>query len=156
MTNMKILKKRRVKPVVGDVFVFQIIDDCFHWGQVVSITADVGGFENCILIYIYSTSTHNDVDIPKFKLSELLIPPVATNELPWKKGYFKFVVNKELLPNGLLDVHCFNDVVFRKYFDDKGNELDERSEPCGTYGLDSYASIDDLVSEALGIEVAPE
>ncbi|WP_156148004.1 hypothetical protein [Pseudoalteromonas ruthenica] len=52
MTNMKRLKKNKQKPALGDIFSFQILDDKYHWGRVVSLTASVGGFDNCILIYI--------------------------------------------------------------------------------------------------------
>ncbi len=156
MTNMKVLKKTKQKPMLGDIFSFQILDGKFHWGRVVSLTAKVGGFDNCVLIYIYKTQTESNDEVPTLTTSDLLLPPIATNELPWKKGYFKLVDNIELKIDDLLPVHCFKSVLRGTYFDDKGNQLDKAYEPCGINGLDSYRTIDDKVSEAIGLELAPD
>jgi len=156
MTNMKMFCKKQKKPKVGDVFTLQILDDKFHWGRVVSLTANVGGFEDCVLIYIYKTQTESDTDAPDLNVSDLLVPPIATNYLPWKKGYFKTIKNCELMDEDLLPVHCFKSDFFDCCFDDQGNKLDKVYEPCGVNGLGSYASIDDDISDALGLELAPE
>ncbi|KZN34368.1 hypothetical protein N480_22455 [Pseudoalteromonas luteoviolacea S2607] len=157
MTNMKILKKSKQKPALGDIFSFQILEGKFHWGRVVSLTANVGGFNDCVLIYIYATETEDGLTVPSsLTVDNLLLAPIATNELPWKKGYFQLVDNQELTSEDLLTVHCFYDVLFKKHFDDKGNQLDKVYEPCGVNGLDSYRTIDDKVSEAIGLELAPD
>ncbi|TMO83854.1 Imm26 family immunity protein [Pseudoalteromonas ruthenica] len=156
MTNMKRLKKNKQKPALGDIFSFQILDDKYHWGRVVSLTASVGGFDNCILIYIYKVQTETNDEVPELITSDILLAPIATNELPWKKGYFNNFENKTLSSDDLLQVHCFYDVLFKKYFDDKGRQLESVYEPHGIYGLDSYRTIDDKVSEAIGLELAPD
>lgn len=157
MTNMKALKKTRKKVNLGDIFSFQILEGKFHWGRVVSLTANVGGFNDCVLIYIYKTVTENGQTVPSsLSINDLLLAPIATNELPWKKGYFQLIDNQELTSEDLLEVHCFYDVLFKKNFDDAGNQLDKSYAPCGSYGLDSYTTIDDKISEALGLELAPE
>jgi hypothetical protein len=153
--NIKQTRKSRRKLEVGDVFSFQIENDGFHWGQIVSVTANVGGFENCILIYLYKIKTKTLDNLPILKVSDLLLPPIATNELPWKKGYFVFVKNRVLKPEDLLPVHCFKSIARGTYFDDHGTPLKKAHEPCGINGLDSYSSIDDKVSEVLGIKLAP-
>lgn len=43
-----------------------------------------------------------------------------------------------------------------RYFDENGNEVRGPIEPVGDYGLHSYRTIDDTVSEALGIDRVPE
>jgi hypothetical protein len=157
MTNMKVLRKNRKKVNLGDIFSFQLLKDKFHWGRVVSLTANVGGFDDCVLIYLYKTETEDGQTVPlSLSTDDLLLAPIATNELPWKKGYFQKVDNRKLANIDLLEKHCFYDVLFKKYFDDAGNQLDKKVEPCGFYGLDSYATIDDKVSEALGLALAPE
>lgn len=108
---MKVLKKTRQRPLPGDIFSFQILDGKYHWGRVVSVTASVGGFDDCVLIYIYKTQTEGNNEAPPFTSSDLLLPPIATNELPWKKGYFKLVDNMELKNDDLLPVHCFKSVL---------------------------------------------
>ena len=156
MTNMKILSKTKHRPELGDIFAFQILDGKYHWGRVVSLTATVGGFDDCILVYIYKMHTE-DCDVPpSLSVEDLLLPPIATNELAWKKGYFKQITNCILDESDLLKIHCFKSVLRGICFDDKGNRLDRPYEPCGINGLDSYRTIDDQVSEALGIPLAPD
>ena len=52
------------------------------------------------------------------------------------------------------DLHCFVDDR-GIFYDEYGNKLSRRREPCGEYGLDSYLTIDDRISTALGIPLAP-
>ncbi|RUO50523.1 hypothetical protein CWE21_00005 [Pseudidiomarina aquimaris] len=156
MTNMKVLKKTKQKPLPGDIFSFQILDGKYHWGRVVSVTASVGGFDDCVLIYLYKTQTEGNDEVPSLTTSDLLLPPITTNELPWKKGYFKLIENRGGIGPDLLPVHCFYDPLFKRYCNEHGEVLSQKVEPCGVYGLDSYRTIDDKVSEALGLELAPD
>jgi hypothetical protein len=138
------------------------------YGRVISTTATIGGspsdnvpgFENCILIYIYSDLSRTKTPIPStLHRNHLLVPPIATNERPWTMGFFETVDWRPLVDADVLPVHCFRTFSFKtppKYYDDKGNELSERSEPCGHYGLDSFQTIDDAVSKALGIPQSKE
>ena len=48
------------------------------------------------------------------------------------------------------------DATRKAYRDQLGAFRAERSEPCGYRGLGSYRLIDDLISDALGIDRAPE
>lgn len=41
------------------------------------------------------------------------------------------------------------------YFDEQGRPLPAPVEPCGQWGIGNYRIIDDLVSRALGIPLAP-
>ena len=43
-----------------------------------------------------------------------------------------------------------------QYFDEYSNKLAKPSSPIGDWGLDSYRTIDDAISEALGIPLAPD
>ena len=76
--------------------------------------------------------------------------------MPWTKGYFENIAHPPLAPDDLLDEHCFWDATRKAYRDQLGAFRAERSEPCGYRGLGSYRLIDDLISDALGIDRAPE
>ena len=156
MTNLKKFNRPYSNPIKGDFFILNIQNDLFHWGRVVSTEASVGGFDQCVLIYIYDVVSKDSLTPPKLDVGSLLLPPIATNDLVWKRGYFKTVLNLELKPDDLLQVHCFEDTFLGRYYDDAGSILDRRYEPCGSYALSSYASIDDKLSEVLGIALAPE
>lgn len=155
--NMRVLKRSRKAPKAGDIFVFQldVQPDKFWFGRVVSTDASVGGFHNTILIYIYNVNSPSKNDIPLLKPDKLLVPPMATNRLPWSRGYLETVDNRPLSQQDLLPAHHFKDIRGR-YFDDKGNEVLNPISMAGVYGLDSYQTIDYYVSKALGIPPSPE
>ena len=154
--NMKVLKKSRKKVKAGDVFAFQIREGEFMYGRVISLEAKIGGFENVILLYIYDARSAQKDSVPPLDKLELLIPPLGTNRQPWLKGYFETVATGPLAQQDVMPVHCFKDHLTGRFFDDLGNELPRMTEPCGEYALDSYRTIDDAVSTALGIPLAPD
>ena len=156
ITNMRVLKKSRKRPRPGDVFALQVEEGRFLFGRVVRLDAKLGAFGDCVLIYIHKALSTDKLDVPVLEKNALLLPPMMTNFLPWSKGYFETVKHCPLRREDLLPVHCFWHDFCQCYFDDDGNRLPGRSEPCGVYGLDTYRTIDDAVSKALGIPLAPE
>jgi len=150
-TNLtKILAKRK-KVCEGDIFVLNILKYNYHWGRVISINASTGGFPNSTLIHIYNVVTDNYDIIPLLCKNNLLVAPIITNNLAWSKGLFYTVANREISKEDKLTQYCFEDVVFNKYVDENENVIAKRIEPCGYSGLDSYRTIDDILSEKLGI-----
>jgi hypothetical protein len=75
---------------------------------------------------------------------------MMTNTLPWSKGYFETVAHLPLSAEDVLPRHCFRSSS-GKYFDEICNELPREEQPCGDWGLHSFRTIDDDVSDALGI-----
>lgn len=80
--------------------------------------------------------------------------PRYTNRLGWSRGYFENVDSRPLSSDDLLEQHCFRRHT-GQYFDEKGQQLPGPVEPCGDWVLSSFLRIDDLVSEAIGIPLAP-
>lgn len=108
------------------------------------------------LIYIYDERSL--IFRPQTPLlpGRLLLPPVWTNDLGWKEGYFQTIQNEEIGEFDLLKQHCFRVAPLGpnlpvRYVDELGNPLMNSSEPCGTWGLVSYKWIDDHISDAIGI-----
>jgi hypothetical protein len=83
----------------------------------------------------------------------VMLPPIMTNRLPWRHGYLETVCHQELSAQDRLHQHCFKDIR-GEYFDEFSNELERPVELVGVWGLGSYRTIDDEVSEALGIPVS--
>ena len=148
-TNLQILKRstKRVQP--GDVFVLHPDSRPYLFGRVIRTNATIGPIEG-ILIYIYKTPSSDPLHVPTLRRDDLLIPPVITNRLPWSRGYFQTVLSAPLTRWDTLTVHCFKDIR-GYYFDDSGHRLSGPIEPVGQYGLHSFRTIDDAVSDALGI-----
>jgi Immunity protein 26 len=110
------------------------------------------------LVYVYRVERQTPTPVPLNELApaNLLIPPQFINRMPWTKGYFQNVAHPPLQSGDLLDQHCFWDAVRKVYRDRDGAFRTSRSEPCGVWGLGSYRLLDDLISDALGIDRVPE
>ena len=73
----------------------------------------------------------------------------------WSEGVFETVGNIPLGDGDVLDQHCFRRWN-GKYFDECSNQLPGPVEPVGDFGLHSFRTIDDDISDALGFERVPD
>ena len=154
--NLRVLKKSRHIPQAGDIFVMQLPDTHYLFGRVINTNANPLGVGEAILIYIYDIQMNTPYPIPCFIDSKLLVPPMMTNRLPWTKGYFMHLDHRTLEKKETLGQHCFFDDIRNCYRDEYGNKIKKCIEPIGDWGLDSYRTIDDAISEALEIPLAPD
>ncbi|MGH3713346.1 MAG: immunity 26/phosphotriesterase HocA family protein [Micromonosporaceae bacterium] len=157
--NMAKLKPSRKKLRPGDVFTMHYPKVGYIFGRVIAADLPFGAcpMAGDNLLYIYDVRS----DEPRpprelLKPDRLLIPPVFTNRLGWSRGYFQTVDYWPLEEDERPEQFCFEDSLLRRYRTFSGRELPRRTEPCGFWALDSYFSIDDDISEALGIPLAPE
>jgi len=153
--NLNVLKKTRRKPLPGDVFALQLKDGPFLHGRAIATDASIGPIKDCVLIYVYDTKSSDALPVPPLLRTSLLVPPLLTNLLPWSKGYFELVEERPLGELERLPQHCFVDTR-GWYFDERSNRLPGPIPPVGVWGLDSYRTIDDKISAALGIPLAPD
>ena len=156
-TNLQVLKPSRIKPKQGDVFARHIRDQ-YLFGRVISTEAMAGwSMPGAILIYIFRIAQRSlTAPSPEATRPEnLIIAPAMINRLPWSRGYFQTVERRLLVDGDVLGQHCFRSSSGR-YFDEHATELPSVVEPCGNWGLHSFRTIDDELSGALGISLAPE
>src|SRR5882724_3451678 len=92
--NLAMLKKTRRPPQGGDIFAMLLPDTQYLYGRVISIDANPLGVGGAILIYIYDARSREKSAIPELLRSQLLLPPIMTNRLPWTKGYFEYIENR--------------------------------------------------------------
>lgn len=152
-TNLRVLQPSHKQPVTGDVFAMQLPGGHFLFGRVVSTEAVIGPMKDAILIYIYDCQFDSRNVPSRAELSprRLLVSPIMTNRLPWTKGYFETVAHWPIEAGDLLPQHCFLSAARGVYFDEKGNQLPGPIEPVGDWGLHSYRTIDDEISDALSL-----
>jgi len=156
-TNFEFLEKSRKELRPGDIFVLKPKGHDYYFGRVINTNAESGfGPGRAVLIYIYNATSRDKTQIPKLDKNNLLIPPEMINRLGWSRGYFENVGFKKLTKNDVLDVHCFWDPLRKRYINEKKQVLDGPHEPVGRYGLGNYLTVDDQVSDALGIPLLPE
>lgn len=141
----------------GDVFLLQPSNESFIPGRVIAVDVVAAGFPGAVLIYIFRTRAQVPVVPPLESLSpsQLLLPPILTNRLPWSRGYFRTLANLPLAEDEVLPRHCFRSSQGR-YFDETATEVSGPTEPCGDWALQSFRTIDDQVSDALWIPRAAD
>lgn len=154
--NMKVLTASRKALKPGDIFVFQILPDVYHYGRIVKTDQSIGSMEGNLLVYFYRTTSSVKEQIPPLCRNDLLIPPQIINRLGWSRGYFETIAHQELTPDDMFPMHCFWDFAKRQYVDDARCILQERIEPCGDYGLGNHRTVDDEISKELGIPLSED
>lgn len=148
--------RKQLRP--GDVFVVQMPDGRHVVGRVIRTDACVHSMQRVILIYLYRGTFESKSPPPPQHLSpsRLLVPPLLINRLPWSRGYFQTVAHWPLKPGGVLAQHCFFDHQLKRHVDEYGNPVLSPTTPCGELGLQSFRTVDDAISDALGIARAPD
>ena len=159
--NLEKLTASRKEVREGDIFVLRPKGHDFYFGRVIKIGTKVGllpddevwGFDR--LIYVYNAHSPTKLPVPELRLADLLIRPLVVNNTGWLRGYFEVVEHRDLEPQDVPSVHCFQSSSGR-YLDEMGRSLPRRYEPCGNYGIGSFRTVDAVVSDALGIPQAPD
>ncbi len=156
LTNMEVLKPSRRRIRAGDIFALRLKRHPYLFGRVIRTDAKAGPFEGLILIYLYRATSQEKDKIPDLHVSELLVPPLLTNRLPWSRGYFVTLLNRPIVKADVLGQHCFEDGRGRFFYDEMSNDLDHRVDPVGEFGVHSFRTIDDAISDAMGMPLAPD
>ncbi|MFT3874092.1 MAG: immunity 26/phosphotriesterase HocA family protein [Nocardioides sp.] len=160
-TNIHVLRPSRKAVKAGDVFAVGLPEASYIFGRVVSTEAQwtlAIGADPAILIYLFRDRSATKVmpDEAVLRPDRLLVSPIMTNRMAWTRGYFETLGNIPLGANDVLPRHCFLSGSRGRYYDDLGNELAGPIEPVGDYALHSFRTIDDQISDALGIPRVPE
>jgi Immunity protein 26 len=160
-TNFQQLVSSRARPEPGDVFTTQIPDGRYLFGRVIRTDARCFG-PGCILVYVFRYLSDEPVAPARLLLSDLLIPPAMVNRLGWSRGYFMTIERRPFLEGERFPTHYFEDgrrgrFGKRLYVNEDNEPVDPppRGYPVRMMGLGNYRTVDDEVSDALGIPVAP-
>jgi hypothetical protein len=154
--NMRVLKRSRTLPREGDIFAYKVRGHAYGFGRVIRLGTTIGGFEDVILVYFYRAFSSDKNKVPALAKERLLLPPLGTDRGPWTRGYFETMVNRPLLPDDILPVHCFKDTVEGRFCDEYGRTLKAKSKLCVPYALDGYRTLDAQISIALGVDPSPD
>jgi len=158
--NLKPLKPSRKRLRIGDVFAMLPPDGPYLFGRVIDTEAKIVSMTGVIMIYIFEhrSPVLEMPDRAKLRVENLLLPPILINRLPWSRGYLETIGNMPLGPGERLTQHCFLNYAYTRdrHFDELGNELRRPVEPIGELLLNSFRTLDNYISDALGIPRAPD
>ncbi len=132
-------------------------DHSYLFGRVISTDAKIGPMVDLMLLYIFQVRSSSK-ELPghsDLRPSQLLLPPILTNRKGWTEGLFETIDNVPFDANLVLGQHCF-ERWNGDYFDESLTQLKRAVEPVGSYALDSFRTIDDAISIALGFDLVPD
>jgi hypothetical protein len=159
--NFRRLRPSRTRLAAGDIFTMRLPDDRYLFGRIVRTDAHCFA-PGCILVYVFRYLALEPVPPPVLRVKDLLIPPATINRLAWSRGYFMNVGRRGFGDGERLSVHYFEDIRRgrfgrRLYVNEDQEQVGPppRGTLVGYAGLGNYRTIDDAVSEALGIPIAP-
>jgi hypothetical protein len=138
----------------GDVFTLHLADGRYLFGRVVAadLPRERAPMPGANLVYVYAAQADDPTpDLARLRPDDLLIPPLFINRLPWSKGYFRTVAHHDLTADDVLRRHCFRTTA-GGHLDHEGRPTTP-AEPCGTWGLAGYVTVDREIGRALGLPV---
>lgn len=159
--NFQRLRPSRARLTAGDLFTMRLLDDRYLFGRVVRTDARCFA-PGCLLVYVFGYLASEPSPPPRLLVKDLLIPPAMINRLGWSRGYFVTLERREFEDGERLPVHYFDNGFpsrqNERYEDEDQHALGPPPEGTlvGPAGLGNYRTIDDAVSGALGIPLAPD
>lgn len=139
---------------IGDVFCLKYPGPKFIFGRIMRLDCVIARMPKAILVYVYAGEFKTDKAPPVLDKSRLLVAPAFINKLGFSRGFMPVVANVPVKETDFLSRHCFRGFQ-NKYLDEYG-KIVEPVEPIGEYGLGNYRTLDDAISKALKIPLAPD
>lgn len=150
---LRVLRRSRKSLAPGDVFVFcaPALDTRYFFGRVIRTDAVGGGFTGPHnLVYLYRDGSPDKAVPREFSPHRLLTPPLIVNRTPWTSGVFETLANVPLTHKDVLAQHCFYSLSRHgRCYDEYGNSVPVRSEPCGPAVLTPYPAVEGPIFSGL-------
>lgn len=145
------IKKSRVKPKQGDIFVVQPVINVFYYGKVIKTELESTNsfIKGMSLIYIYNKRSEEIVIPQSLHSIELLIPPIVVNNQPWIKGYFKMICNEPISKEEMNIDFGFWSIPKNQFLSLDGVVLDKEPKYWSYYGLGSYGVVGKEIQKAI-------
>lgn len=161
---MEFLGISRKKPQVGDIFVFKNKYKGYGWGRVILLEPKMGfgvpyPIKEASIIYVYNVFTNDISKIPELKRNNFLLPPLIINRRGWLDGYFQTIQNTPITQDDVFAQNMFKYKVKDElqYRNQEGVEINKTSlgEDCSWWGIGNHRTLDDQISIALNLPLAP-
>ena len=87
--QLKVIKRKRVKPQKGDLFVVSPKENMYFWGVIINSDVKVCEEDGFMVVFILKDRAESSADtsIPN-SVTNLLIEPAIVGKWYWNKGYF--------------------------------------------------------------------
>ena len=146
--SLLVIRKKRHRPKVGDVFAFQLADGLYRFGRVFHTDVPVygKGETGAILVVAYRYEARSIEECPPRLLPKDIIgPPTLLQPRVWSRGYFAHLENRPFEPGEVpIPGPCFLD--YDTYCDPDGNPMPCNPELLGDWmGTGEFSFGDDVI-----------
>ena len=162
-TNLQVLGSTKARPVIGDLFLANMLGK--HWilGRVVDDCCHMFSGKDEVLLYFYKHKYDESESIKVPISPDLLIPPIIISSMAWKMGIFRTLRNVPIVAEEKLSQHYFMknsppvdpaaaDAVFVDQMNRRIRKVPSKDEYWDFSGLSNVRELDSKLSEALGYE----
>lgn len=146
--QLQVIKKKRIYPKVGDVFLIKPSKDLELYGVVINNHINNINGDDLILVVIFKDKVNIKESISHgVKSDDLLIPPQIVGKEYWTRGYFYNVDHYGEIPN--IDNYGFYSIGKGKFFDEYGREIEGEPHLLGVYGVATIIGIAQKINQEL-------
>lgn len=155
--QLKIIKKSKIGPKEGDVFLICPRDGVYFYGRV--LKANIEHVEKDIFIHgknvvvIFKCKTEI-LDMSKYSsnYNDILVGPEIVDSSYWSKGLFFTIANIPIEPYEEELDYGFYSIGKGKYFKEDGIELTQQPQILGTYGIATITGVARNIEKELIID----
>ena len=145
--QLQVIKRKRVYPQIGDVFIVKPKEDITFYGVVINHHINNINGEDLLLVLIFKDKVRiTDSFKNGIKNSDLLIPPQIVGKEYWTRGYFYNVDHYNETIN--IDKYGFYSILDGKFFDEYGKKIKKEPPILGIYGVSTIIGV--------GLEITQE
>lgn len=149
--QLQVIKKKRIYPQIGDVFIIKTKEDLILQGIVINNHINNINGDDLVLIMIFKLGVNVDEVIAgDIKNDDLLVSPVMVGKEYWTRGYFHNIANNSNTSN--IKNYGFYNIGKGKFVDEYGNELADEPQLLGAYGVATIFGIAYEINQELIIE----
>ena len=132
--QLNVIKRKRIKPKKGDVFVVSPHNNMFFWGIVINSNISIPEGDDLLVVFILRDRANfpEANNVPK-DITNLLIEPAIVERWYWNKGFFYNVGVDIEIPDNI--DYGFYSIGMNKYVDEYKNILQREPQLVGMYGV---------------------
>ena len=131
--QVKIIKRKRIIPQKGDVFVVSPREGAYYSGVVISAGIEISDTYSSVVFILDKEYESMDIDVAELDLENLLFYPQIVDKGYWSRGYFYNIGKQIEIPDDL--DYGFYSIGKECYVDEYKNRISRRPKLLGIYGV---------------------
>lgn len=148
--QLKVIKRKRIIPKTGDVFLVNPVQDLYFYGIVLNDNINnINGDEQSVIMIFKSKTREQTMDNFILDFDNILIGPCIVAKGYWSKGYFYNIARLDSIMK--ID-YGFYDVIDGKYYDEYEVELKHTPKYLGLFGVSTITGIAYKIKQELIID----